>query len=662
MKPADASAQTTEYRPDIDGLRAVAVLGVLAFHAFPRVLPGGFIGVDVFFVISGFLISSILFEALRRDRFSYVEFYVRRIRRIFPALLAVLGACLIGGWFLLLPDEYKQLGRQVAAGAGFAANVLFWSQAGYFDTDASIKPLLHLWSLGIEEQYYLGWPLLLALLYRRARAHLPLLMGLLLVGSFVVNVLYVDSRPSATFYLPLARFWELLSGSLLAYALLLRPAALPQLSRGWREGLALSGLGLIGAGLLWIDPQRAFPGWWALLPVAGTMLLIVARTGWVNRVLLSNRVMVFVGLISYPLYLWHWVLLAIVRIRLYADGAEAPRLERVLLLGVSVLLAWATYELIEKPIRFGTRARWKPVALLAGMGVVALAGVVVDASDGAAFRYPAAIRPLAAYQYDKERERYSAVLTGRSCFIEGIDIRFSQIGANCTDKPDDSKPLVVLWGDSHAAALYAGLKAVQDRDASFRIAQYTANACAPVLGWEYFQHGTCRAFNDAAFERIASLHPYTVVLEGAWWFYCTVAGGWSLDLSALQATVRRLQSVGVRRVVVFGDLPVWQIPQPKIGVKLWLDTHSLPERTHAYFNATSARVDAQVRDAVAQTGAVFVSPIDALCDERGCLLTTDRNRWTPLAWDAAHLTEAGSIYLVSRAADELLGRPATGQQ
>jgi peptidoglycan/LPS O-acetylase OafA/YrhL len=650
------AAASSDYRPDVDGLRAVAVLGVLLFHAFPRLLPGGFIGVDVFFVISGFLISGILFDALRRDRFSYVEFYIRRIRRIFPALLAVLGACLIGGWFLLLPDEYKQLGREVAAGAGFAANVLFWSQAGYFDTDAAIKPLLHLWSLGIEEQFYLGWPLLLALLYRRARGHLPLLMGLLLVGSFVVNVLYVDSRPSATFYLPLTRFWELLSGSLLAHALMFRAEALPALSGRVRAVLGWCGLGLIGAGLVWIDPQRAFPGFWALLPVGGTLLLMLAREGWVNRVLLSNRVMVFVGLISYPLYLWHWVLLAIVRMRLYVDGAEAPRMERVGVLAVSVLLAWGTYELIEKPIRFGARARWKPLALLGGMAVMALAGVMVDASDGAAFRYPPAIRPLAAYQYDKERERYSAVLSGRNCFIEGIDIRFADIGPNCIDPAAGNKPLVVLWGDSHAASLYAGLKAVQDRAENFRIAQFTANACAPVLGWEYFQHGTCRAFNDAAFERIRSLKPDTVVLEGAWWYYCTTAGDNDLDLAALQSTIRQLQSSGVRRIVVFGDLPVWRMPQPKVGVKLWLDTHALPERTHAYFNDTSAQVDGWVRAAVTQTGAVFVSPIDALCDPRGCLLTTDPARWTPLAWDAAHLSEAGSVYLLSRAADQVLGQ------
>src|ERR1700683_2698817 len=168
------SPQHTQYRPDIDGLRAIAVLSVIGFHAFPRVVWGGFVGVDIFFVISGFLISSIIYNALRKNAFSYIEFYVRRIRRIFPALLVVLAACVVAGWFVLLPDEYKQLGLEVAAGAGFASHILFWSQAGYFDTEAAIKPLLHLWSLGIEEQFYLLWPLLLALLYQRTR-HLPLI-------------------------------------------------------------------------------------------------------------------------------------------------------------------------------------------------------------------------------------------------------------------------------------------------------------------------------------------------------------------------------------------------------------------------------------------------------------------------------------------------------
>jgi peptidoglycan/LPS O-acetylase OafA/YrhL len=652
-----SSAQHTAYRPDVDGLRAIAVLSVVGFHAFPLWVRGGFIGVDVFFVISGYLISSIIYNALRKDAFSYVEFYVRRIRRIFPALLVVLATCLVAGWFLLLPDEYKQLGRQVAAGAGFASNLLFWSQAGYFDTDAAIKPLLHLWSLGIEEQFYLLWPLLLALLYQRTR-HVALIVSGLLLVSFVANLALVHSHPLAVFYLPMTRFWELLSGALLAYvAIFHRGAALAEGPRGrrWREGLAWCGLGLIVAALLLIDRDQAFPGWWALLPMLGTLCLIAAREAWFNRVVLSNRVLVYIGLISYPLYLWHWVLLAILRMRLYEDGAEAPRGQRIAVIALSLVLSWLTYTLIEKPIRFGARKVFKPALLLLLMAVVGVLGLAVDWSDGVAARYPAEIRPLAAYQYERERAHYSAVLGGRSCFIDDGQANFAHLGAQCVDLPDGHKPLVVLWGDSHAASLYAGLKALQQQGGGFRIAQLTMGACPPLLGWESARRPNCRAFNTIALQTIKALGAATVLLEADWMFYLPMEAPDRADLTALQATVRQLQSMGVRRIVVFGNLPIWQMPQPRVSVKLWLETHTLPERTERYFNAASVRADAAVRAAMATTGAVFVSPIATLCDARGCLLTTDRSRWTPLAWDAAHLTDAGSIYLIKRSAAGILG-------
>src|SRR5688572_242044 len=207
---------SASYRPDVDGLRAVAVLAVLAFHAFPNVAPGGFAGVDVFFVISGFLISGIILGDLERGRFSFADFYWRRIRRIFPALVLVLAGCLGLGWLVLLPHEYAQLGKHVVAGAGFIANLAFWHEAGYFDSSAELKPLLHLWSLGVEEQYYLVWPLALFLFRRWPRAMLGMIIGVGAV-SFAANLWLVELRPNAAFYLPMTRFWELLVGSALAW-------------------------------------------------------------------------------------------------------------------------------------------------------------------------------------------------------------------------------------------------------------------------------------------------------------------------------------------------------------------------------------------------------------------------------------------------------------
>src|SRR4051812_39233055 len=298
-----SSLPSAQYRPDVDGLRAIAVMLVLNFHGFPAAMPGGFIGVDVFFVISGFLITGIIARELEQGRFSLLTFYIRRVRRIFPALIAVLAVVLILGWFWMLPATFAQLGTDVFASAGFAANIALLLQSGYFDVESAKKPLLHLWSLGIEEQFYLAWPLIL-MLATRWRVALLSIAGAIAIASFTFNVARVGFDPVATFYLPFSRAWELLAGAVLA----LTWSRIDQsgAASNWR---AAAGLVLIVIAAAVLNVHRAFPGWWALLPVAGSALLLSAPAAWINRTLLSWPPMVWIGLISYPLYLWHWPLL-----------------------------------------------------------------------------------------------------------------------------------------------------------------------------------------------------------------------------------------------------------------------------------------------------------------------------------------------------------------
>jgi peptidoglycan/LPS O-acetylase OafA/YrhL len=371
------------YRADIDGLRAIAVLSVVLFHTFPEILPGGFTGVDVFFVISGFLISTILYSNLATGRFSMLDFYGRRIRRIFPALILVLASCYALGWFVLLPDEYAQLGKHMAGGAGFVQNFVLWGESGYFDNAAETKPLLHLWSLGIEEQFYIVWPILLWIGYR-LRLNLLSLTLLIAIISFVLNIrgINITKDLTATFYSPQTRFWELLIGATAAY-LTLYPCAQCKawLARTWqavKKGLStiiwsqdkrvqkvdqgnfpqnpsnwysVIGLLLLLVGMILINKNRAFPGWWALLPTIGAVLLIIAGpAAIINRTLLANKLMVALGLISYPLYLWHWSILTFLRIM---QGEVAPWWQRAIAVLVAVVLSILTYKLIEKPIRFG---------------------------------------------------------------------------------------------------------------------------------------------------------------------------------------------------------------------------------------------------------------------------------------------------------------------
>lgn len=335
------------YRPDIDGLRAVAILSVLGFHVFPDFFRGGFIGVDIFFVISGFLISNIIFRSLEAGSFTYAEFYVRRIRRIFPALIVVLTTTFVIGYFVLLPDEFSSLGKHILGGSLFVSNLVLWGESGYFDTVSELKPLLNLWSLGVEEQYYILWPLLVALIWKRSRSF-PTIVLTILICSFMLNLFVFNSHSPSTFYSPVTRFWELMVGGLLAYVTVhnirLTPSGLGPDAISW------FGLFLLLLGFLLIDSRKVIPSYWTLLPTMGTFLLIYGgSSAFVNSFLLSNRTLVFIGLISFPLYLWHWPLLAYARI---VDISGF--LEKLAVILVSFVLAFLTYKFVETPIRSGS--------------------------------------------------------------------------------------------------------------------------------------------------------------------------------------------------------------------------------------------------------------------------------------------------------------------
>ncbi|WP_148264872.1 acyltransferase family protein [Collimonas fungivorans] len=392
-----------KYRADIDGLRAVAVLSVVIFHAFPSWLKGGFVGVDIFFVISGFLISTILFTSLEKNQFSFSEFYARRVKRIFPALLLVLITSYVFGWYVLFADEFKQLGKHIAGGAGFISNFVLWDESGYFDTTAEVKPLLHLWSLGIEEQFYIVWPLILWATWKR-KFNVLTITAAIFAASFAWNVNHVSHDPSTTFYLPGSRFWELLSGSIVAYLTIRRSSGLGWIvekldpilgkvifSRQQDKGIALRdtqsmvGALLLVAGILCTTSKSAFPGWWAILPTAGAVLIISAGPrAWLNKTVLSSRLLVWIGLISFPLYLWHWPILSFARI----VESQTPSLKiRVAAVIVAIALAWLTYRIIERPIRAG-KSNYKTPVLVFLMILVGTAGYVTYKRDGLPFRPP----------------------------------------------------------------------------------------------------------------------------------------------------------------------------------------------------------------------------------------------------------------------------------
>ncbi len=369
------------YRPDIDGLRAIAVLSVVIFHAFPEYLGGGFIGVDVFFVISGFLITSLILREQKEQRFSLKHFYAKRIRRIFPALSLVLGFGLVAGWICLNFMEYKQLTKHTGSSAIFITNFMLLREAGYFDNAADTKPMLHLWSLAIEEQFYLAWPLVLMFFKRLPRWLLPVLVVLLL-SSFAHSLsLVFKGTLDLDFYSPLSRSWELFLGASLAFGMSRQVAV----STPSRNMAGYVGLILVVMSACFLDKSMPFPGYWALPPTLGAALILFAgMQSNLNRVLLASRPLVSIGLISYPLYLWHWPLLSFARIL----ESQTPGLGlRLFLVLSSFVFAWLTYLFVEKPIRYSDRCPRAVLWLSLWMLAVLLMSHAVNRLDGLKFRH-----------------------------------------------------------------------------------------------------------------------------------------------------------------------------------------------------------------------------------------------------------------------------------
>ncbi|MBK6630247.1 MAG: acyltransferase [Betaproteobacteria bacterium] len=458
------------YRPDIDGLRALAVIAVIGFHAFPELVHGGFTGVDVFFVISGFLISGIILVRLENDNFSFIDFYARRVRRILPALLPILIASLLVGWFALFADEYRQLGRHVAAGAGFVSNFILMQESGYFDNAAETKPLLHLWSLSIEEQFYVAWPLLIALLWLR-RSLLPAFILLTLLFSLAVSIAITAIDEVEAYYSPLTRYWELMAGSLLACLLLFAPRHFKHMDQaGSRLGNALSliGMVLIVVATFSFSKQSPFPGWRALLPVMGTAMLIAAGPGaWMNSVVLSHRSLVWLGLISYPLYLWHWPLLSFLRI---IEG-QAPAIGlRLAAIVISLVLAWLTYMFIESPIRSGRRRGLTAAFVVLMMIGVGYAGYHIQQQGG----FPARIAAQARHILAASGEWGWPGKSLQPLKLNGETYQF---------QPSSTPKTVLYWGDSYMQHYYPRIDALLSRNPdNYKSALFMASSCPPIPG------------------------------------------------------------------------------------------------------------------------------------------------------------------------------------
>ena len=629
------------YRPDIDGLRAIAVLAVIGFHAFPAWVPGGFVGVDIFFVISGYLISTIILTATNAGRFSFATFYARRIKRIFPALIVVLAACYLAGWFLLYADWFEPLGKHIAGGAGFVSNYVLWNENGYFDADAETKPLLHLWSLGIEEQFYLAWPLMIVIAWK-ARLNLVALTIVIFIASSYLNADGIRHDLVGTFYSPWTRFWELTAGSALAAIVTdqgtwlgLRLRRLYDRVRarpGVRDAVAVTALALAVGAVFGLDRTRHYPGLWALIPVSGAVVVMAAGPeAWLNRTLLSSRALVATGLISYPLYLWHWPLLSFGRL-LYSE--TPPALFRGAAIVAAFFLAWLTYTLIETPIRFGPPRRWVVAALcvlMAGCGGAGYytfinRGLIdrpVNRSDKAHF--------LSFYE-SMRRHGIEAPYRLECDFMELVtDAVKPFIPASCTEK--GPRRTLFLWGDSHAQALSPGIRALLPRGDV--LAQVATSACRP--GVEPIDvdvaGGRCKRTNDYALERIAALKPDVVVL----------AQHNAHDATDWTQLATRVRELGAKDVVVVGPAPEWSPSLPAVVASQYWGRDF--DRVAYGLSTERLVMDRALKARYAgSTVLKYVSLMDVLCAQQSCTAVIPGSTEL-VTFDAGHFTPNASRYV-----------------
>lgn len=647
------------YRPDIDGLRAIAVLSVVLFHASAGLVNGGFVGVDIFFVISGYLIGAHVYAETSRGRFSIAEFYRRRAKRILPALLLLLAVCSAIAYFLFTPFELAFFARYAIATILSISNIIAWKQTSYFSPDSSHNSLLMTWSLGVEEQFYLVFPLIMLALAKWSRRQTALTLTGLGLISFVSCILISQRDPSTAFYLFPFRAWELLLGVLLAvHQDRGRPVA-DAVPRWLSNLLAVSGSGLLAFSILGFGPQTIFPGYAAAAPCLGALLLIASPASWINRRVLSLLPFTFIGQISYSLYLWHWPLLSFAHI---ATDQPLSRSAGCIIAAASVLIAWASFRFVEQPFRRSTTPRRRLFIRYAlCCAIVMLPALVFRVSAGLPRRFAAL----------SQGALLGRGVDDRRCAVDYGEPSAPILSKECVDS-DDPRPAVALIGDSHAAAIAGALREDAAR-AGFKFYEMVKFGCHPLQGVTYSYQlrqwqSDCIRYNQQALSILrADPRVRLVVIAGDWSSPETagvsyVRAGQSpagltradSDMNfadGLAGTVGGLVSAGkqvllIKDVPIFVSDPIGAIRQNSIPLRSFVATGHFPDGRLAAFAplsqtqlAAEQHADA-VLDRVARSlNARTFDPRPNLCDPAGCRYLDGT---LTLYTDQDHLTETGA--------------------
>lgn len=658
-----------KYRPDIDGLRAIAVMSVVLCHAGVQSISGGFIGVDIFFVISGFLITSIIATEIRHDSFTLVNFYERRIRRIFPALFAMLAVSSVIAYMIFMPKEFVDYGKSVMATALSASNIFFWTQASYFDSSAELKPLLHTWSLGVEEQFYIFFPIFLIAVFRYFKQYVVALILLVSIGSFFASLWAIEHEAPKAFYLTYMRAWELAIGALLALG------AVPALKHRYhRETIALIGVGLILSGIITLNSQSVFPGLSALIPCVGAALIIHAGSSGKSFVshALSWRPFVFIGLISYPLYLWHWPLLVLVK---YYAIKPLSNTQTWAVLLTSLVAAVGTWHFVEKPCRKKEMKVGRTTVFVSGgifTLIAILFGLVIVLSKGLPGRISDEVLMLASGSSDVSTVSNSCMEKNR---------KWNAGDSLCYIGADSSAPSFIVLGDSHAGALMPGIDLTAKRWRAKGI-NAAVTGCPPLDGvarMDQFPQD-CIEFRNKMLTLIESTPAIKKVILIARWAVNAEGDRYGKDDSGPNAILidklnqnmgnHNVFSAGLSRTVnrlyrakkeIYIVLPVpevgWNVPS--VTARKLLSSNDIDFRPKTIdFYKRNVYISGVINGLVSDQKVIAIKPELVLCHNDFCSITIGGKS---LYSDDDHLSVFGAKY-ISGLFDSVFNARKTGLQ
>ncbi|MBK86314.1 MAG: hypothetical protein CMC86_03840 [Flavobacteriaceae bacterium] len=616
------------YRPEIDGLRAMAILPVVFFHLGWPLFNGGYIGVDIFFVISGYLISTLIIKEIDSKKFSILKFYERRIRRIFPALFLVTVVTMLIGWFLMLPSDFKALSQSVFSVSIFSSNIFFWLTNPYFSPPADLQPLLHTWSLSVEEQFYLLYPALVLLCLRLGFIFFVVCLCTIFFSSFLSQYLVIFEQASWQFYLIISRAWELIFGVLIAILLY---KAKPNFSNTLKEIGSIIGFVILSSSFLIFDENTHHPSIWTFLPVFGTGLIIVFCTKETALYkILSLKPIVSIGLISYSLYLWHFPIISFTK---YSQLQELSFYQSIFIFIFSLVISYISWRFFEKKFRDFKIISTKVVFIFATVGSIFLAsiGLVGHFNNGFDNRLSSEQSKLLNI---KSLKKFNKQLRTGICFLEdGQSV--DGFNKNC------SSGEILLWGDSHAAALFEGLNKIS------AVSQFTSSGCPAIFNIVLADNRNCGKLNNEIFSKIKSNKYEYIILHANW-----IRHGYGNYEIYLKNTLKKIgNNWKEANIIIIGSTPQWFNSLPKYIVLNDLSINEIAKnggyvKTDLDELLVADKLIKKIVQELNMENIKFFPVLDRYCKDSKCLGIDPNSANNLLFWDYGHLTERGSSIYV----------------